>query len=80
MIDNDEDGDIDLDDKECISPCDDNENSFQTDLPGQNNDCKSDCYFDSNSGKRRPPCGPDATPRTRRRIGCEYDQRHGAKP
>jgi cysteine-rich repeat protein len=55
-LDNDNDGLIDLDDPECISPCDDNENSFQTDLPGQNNDCKQDCYFDDNSGSGDDQC------------------------
>ncbi|EDM80966.1 putative lipoprotein [Plesiocystis pacifica SIR-1] len=75
-IDNDRDGKVDLDDPECISPCDDNESSFQTDLPGQNNDCKADCYFDSNSGSGDDKCewnlkcdpeNPGAE------IGCEYD-------
>ncbi len=76
MEDNDNDGLIDLDDKECISPCDDNEASFQTDLPGQNNDCKGDCYFDANSGGgddkcewnlKCDPANPGAL------VGCEYD-------
>ncbi|MFO7566983.1 MAG: hypothetical protein R6X02_30340 [Enhygromyxa sp.] len=75
-LDNDMDGFIDLADPECISPCDDNEASFKTDLPGQNNDCKSDCYFDSNSGAGDDKCewnlkcdpqNPGAE------IGCEYD-------
>jgi cysteine-rich repeat protein len=75
-IDNDNDGLIDLDDPECISPCDDNEDSFQTDLPGQNNDCKQDCYFDDNSGSGDDTCewnlicdplNPGVN------IGCEYD-------
>jgi len=76
MIDNDRDGLIDLDDPECISPCDDNEASFQTDLPGQNNDCKGDCYFDANSGGGDDKCewnlmcdplNPGA------QVGCAYD-------
>jgi cysteine-rich repeat protein len=75
-IDNDQDGDIDLDDPECISPCDDNEGSFQTELPGQNNDCKQDCYFDDNSGGGDDTCewnlqcdpmNPGAA------VGCPYD-------
>jgi cysteine-rich repeat protein len=76
MIDNDEDGLTDLDDKECISPCDDNEASFQTDLPGQNNDCKADCYFDSNSGggddkcEWNLMCDPE---NSGAQVGCEYD-------
>ncbi len=76
MIDNDNDGLIDLDDKECISPCDDNESSFQTDLPGQNNDCKGDCYFDANSGGGDDQCEwnlmcDPANPGAQ--VGCEYD-------
>ena len=75
-LDNDMDGLIVLDDPECISPCDDNEGTFKTDLPGQNNDCKQDCYFDSNSGGGDDTCewnlqcdplNPGA------QIGCEYD-------
>ena len=52
-IDNDDDGFIDLDDPECISPCDDDETTFKTELPGQNNDCKGDCYFDELRRRRR---------------------------
>jgi cysteine-rich repeat protein len=79
-LDNDMDGFIDLADPECISPCDDSELSFQTDLPGQNNDCKGDCYFDSNSGGGDDKCewnlqcdpqNPGAE------IGCEYDSNLG---
>lgn len=75
-IDNDNDGKIDLADPECISPCDDSELSFETNLPGQNNDCKQDCYFDDNSGSGDDKCewnlkcdpeNPGA------QIGCEYD-------
>ena len=75
-FDDDNDGKIDGEDPECISPCDDNEGSFQTDLPGQNKDCKSDCYFDANSGQGDDLCvwnlqcdpnNPGAD------IGCPYD-------
>ena len=75
-LDNDEDGLIDLADFECISPCDDDESTFKTNLPGQNNDCKGDCYFDDNSGSGDDKCewnlqcdpeNPGAE------IGCEYD-------
>ena len=74
-IDNDMDGFIDLADPECISPCDDDEKSFKTGLPGQNNDCKGDCYFDENSGGGDDKCewnlkcdpqNPGAE------IGCPY--------
>jgi cysteine-rich repeat protein len=75
-VDNDDDGLVDLEDPECISPCDDDESSFLTDLPGQNNDCKQDCYFDANSGSGDDSCewnlkcdpeNPGAN------IGCAYD-------
>ena len=75
-FDDDMDGKVDLDDPECISPCDDNEKSFETKLPGQNKDCKSDCYFDANSGQGDDQCvwnlicdpqNPGAD------IGCAYD-------
>ena len=55
-IDDDNDGKIDLKDPECTSPCDDDEKSFQTVLPGQNLDCKSDCYWDANSGGGDDKC------------------------
>jgi cysteine-rich repeat protein len=76
LLDNDMDGFTDLDDHECISPCDNDEGSFQTELPGQNNDCKGDCYFDDNSGGGDDHCewnlqcdpeNPGAE------IGCPYD-------
>jgi len=75
-IDDDGDGKIDLADPECTSPCDDSEKSFQTNLPGQNLDCKSDCYWDANSGAGDDKCewnlkcdpkNPGAT------VGCAYD-------
>ncbi|MFO7566981.1 MAG: hypothetical protein R6X02_30330 [Enhygromyxa sp.] len=75
-IDNDMDGLIDLDDPECISPCDDNEGSFETDLPGQNNDCKGDCYWDGNSGGGDDGCewNLQCDPQNPgQQIGCPYD-------
>jgi hypothetical protein len=55
-IDNDGDGAIDGGDKECTSPCDDSESSLQTNLPGQNKDCKNDCYWDADSGVGNDKC------------------------
>jgi hypothetical protein len=55
-IDNDGDGHIDLFDPECIGPCDDDEGSFQTGLPGDNMDCLQDCFFDGNSGHGEDGC------------------------
>ncbi len=60
-MDNDDDGLIDLEDPECVSPCDDDEGTFATGLPGDGMDCKQDCFFDGNSGH-----GDD---------GCEWDLR-----
>jgi hypothetical protein len=49
--DNDGDGAIDGFDVECVSPCDDDESSFATGIPGDNIDlCHQDCFFDGNSG------------------------------
>ncbi len=48
--DNDDDGLVDLADPECTGPCDNDEGSFQTGLPGDNVDCFQDCFFDGDSG------------------------------
>ncbi|MEZ4450367.1 MAG: DUF4215 domain-containing protein [Nannocystaceae bacterium] len=75
-FDDDNDGKVDLKDPECTSPCDDDEGSYQTSLPGQNKDCKADCYFDANSGQGDDQCvwnlkcdpkNPGAD------VGCPYD-------
>jgi cysteine-rich repeat protein len=75
-LDDDGDGKIDLEDPECTTPCDEDEESFQTTLPGQNLDCKSDCYWDSDSGVGNDQCewqlkcdmqNPGAD------IGCGFD-------
>jgi hypothetical protein len=74
-MDNDGDGKTDLDDPECTGPCDDDEASFQTGIPGDNVDCKQDCFFDGNSGQSEgclwdlkcDPANPGAG------INCEYD-------
>ena len=75
-LDNDGDGLADYQDPECTTPCDGDEHSFQTDLPGQNEDCKSDCYFDDNTGvgddhcEQDLQCDPESPGAL---IGCEYD-------
>jgi hypothetical protein len=74
-MDNDGDGAVDLDDPECTGPCDDDESSFQTGLPGDNVDCKQDCFFDGNSGQGDDgciwhlTCDPENPGEF---IGCEY--------
>jgi hypothetical protein len=55
-MDNDADGLVDLDDPECTGPCDDDEGSFQTGIPGDNVDCIQDCFFDGNSGQGDDGC------------------------
>jgi cysteine-rich repeat protein len=79
-MDNDMDGLVDLEDPECISPCDDDEGTFQTDLPGQSEDCKSDCYWDADSGSGQDKCDwnlqcDELNPGAE--IGCEYDPNLG---
>jgi cysteine-rich repeat protein len=75
-LDNDMDGLIDLDDPECTTPCDDDEGSFKTNLPGENEDCKADCYFDANSGLGDDKCSYslECDPENPgEQLGCEYD-------
>ena len=55
-VDNDMDGLIDLDDPDCISPCDDSEAFFQRYLPDGNLDCWQDCYWDLDSGAGNDDC------------------------
>jgi hypothetical protein len=56
-IDNDNDGKVDAEDVECVNPCDDDEGSFATGIPGDGMDaCKQDCFFDGNSGAGDDKC------------------------
>ena len=57
-IDNDGDGKIDYDDPECLGGYDNDESSFAWGIPGDNNTdaCKSDCFFDANSGAGDDNC------------------------
>jgi hypothetical protein len=44
-------------DPECWGPCQNNETGFKGNIPGQNNaPCKSDCYFDGDSGSGNDDC------------------------
>ena len=83
LEDNDGDGFIDLFDPECTGPCDDDETSFATGIPGDNMDCNQDCFFDGDSGAgndgcewnlRCDPANPGAN------IGCEYNGGGGNCP
>jgi hypothetical protein len=59
-MDNDNDTLIDSADGECVAPCDNDESSFATGIPGDNQDaCKQDCFFDGNSGQGDDGCNWD---------------------
>ena len=75
-IDNDDDGLVDLADPECVSPCDDLEDTFATGLPGDNMDaCNQDCFFDGNSGSGDDKCSWDLAcdPANPGGDKCPYD-------
>jgi hypothetical protein len=56
-IDNDNDGQMDAWDVECVGPLDNDEGSFATGIPGDNSDpCKQDCFFDGDSGSGNDGC------------------------
>ena len=55
--DNDGDNDIDTADVDCWGPCDNNEEGWAGEIPGQDNSpCKHDCYWDYNSGSGNDDC------------------------
>jgi hypothetical protein len=75
-IDNDGDGKLDTADPECVSPCDDKEDTFATGLPGDNMDpCKQDCFFDGNSGGGAGDCAWNlkCDPKSPGGDKCPYD-------
>jgi hypothetical protein len=75
-LDNDGDGFYDLFDPECTGPCDDDEGSFQTGIPGDNSDCHQDCFFDGDSGSGNDGCLWDLTCDPQNpgaNINCEYN-------
>ncbi len=56
-VDNDGDGKVDMDDPDCLGPCDNNEKGFFLNIPGANKaPCKQDCYFDQDSGSGNDDC------------------------
>jgi hypothetical protein len=85
-MDNDGDGKIDSIDFECVGPCDNDEGSFSTGIPGDNIDaCKQDCFFDGNSGQgddgcnwnlKCDPAGPGGTscPYVAGTMNCKMEQ------
>lgn len=82
-MDNDGDGLVDSQDPDCLGACQNNESGFAGNIPGQNNaPCKSDCYWDQDTGSGNDQCywdhscdpfekGPPAA--TNPEIGCAYD-------
>jgi hypothetical protein len=76
--DNDGDGLIDAMDPECSGPCDDDEGSFATGIPGDNRDdersCHQDCFFDGNSGQGDDGCDWDirCDPLNKTQGKCAY--------
>lgn len=79
--DNDNDGKIDALDPECVGPCDNDEGSYATGIPGDNVDaCKQDCFFDGDSGAGNDGCDwnlkcDPANPGKYATKVCEYDPR-----
>jgi len=56
-VDDDGDGAIDAADSQCLGPCDDSEDSYLLDLPGDAGaPCRQDCYFDQNAGPGNDGC------------------------
>lgn len=56
-IDDDGDGLVDAADPECLGPCDDSESElFSGKAPRVNGSCRTDCYFDRNSGSGNDGC------------------------
>ncbi len=75
-MDNDGDGKYDSNDPECISPCDDQEDTFATGLPGDNMDpCKQDCFFDGNSGNDACDWNLACDPLNPGGDKCPYDEK-----
>ncbi len=84
-IDNDGDGLIDSDDPDCLGPCDNSEDSYYPDIPGQNSaPCKADCYFDNDTGPGNDDCywdhgcdphevPPNYYPESVNGAACAYD-------
>ena len=80
--DDDGDGKVDMNDPECLSPCQDTERTFANERPGQGHGaCILDCYFDQDSGFGNDDCiyshecdalsvAPDYPPEGPR---CAYD-------
>jgi len=81
--DDDGDGLVDSQDPDCLGPCQNNEAGFFGNIPGQNNaPCKSDCYWDQDTGSGNDGCNwshhcdpheGDVPTATSPEISCNYD-------
>jgi hypothetical protein len=78
--DDDGDGKIDMDDPDCLGPCQTGERTFANERPGHAN-CSLDCYFDQDNGSGNDDCvwshqcdpvevAPDYPPEG---MSCAYD-------
>ncbi len=57
LEDNDADGFIDYQDTDCLGPCDNTEDSYHGDIPGDLSEtCKVDCYWDNGNGSGTDEC------------------------
>ncbi|MCB9606600.1 MAG: hypothetical protein H6716_08420 [Polyangiaceae bacterium] len=81
-IDDDNDGLIDSEDPDCLGPCDNTEDSYDSGISGGNEaPCKMDCYFDQDTGNNdgcywSHECDKLSTPPNYYPSGdsaCEYD-------
>ncbi len=82
-MDNDGDGKVDAEDVECVNPCDDDEGSFATGIPGDGMDaCKQDCFFDGNSGAGDDGCAWNlkCDPENPGAPKCMYDPKFVCAP
>lgn len=82
-IDDDNDGLVDTQDPECVTPCDDDEGKFATGIPGDNMDpCKQDCFFDGNSGAGDDKCqwNLKCDPQNPGAPTCPYDPNYKMCP
>jgi hypothetical protein len=74
--DNDGDGLIDTADPNCWGPCDNNEEGWKGEIPGQQNNStcnKMDCYFDQDGGSGNDDCYWSHTCDPLEPMGCTLD-------
>ena len=81
-VDNDNDGQVDMADLDCISPCDDDEAALPQGLPQFDWDCRLDCFVDANYGQGDDDCDWDLTcdPLAGADVDCAYDPQQKACP